>query len=167
MRIRAITQLFLVVALVGSLVACGGGSSDGSGKQKSTSAGALGPGEGEDEVLFEIGSLLAVNNQPSAPSVAELPDARVTKIVTYHWNDATGATPGTVGLVAADGTEYGPFDTVGSDGQGGVPNAYWTATVDLELPAGTYEVVDSDPASWAWNDETGGRGMVTIYGVPT
>lgn len=118
-------------------------------------------------VLFEIASIAAVSNGPTAPSVADLPAARVTAIVTYHWNDAQGATPGTVALQAADGTMYGPFPTAGSPGQGGVPNAYWTATVNVTLPAGRYTVIDSDPGTWAWAPDTGGRGMVQIHGVAT
>lgn len=116
-------------------------------------------------LLFEIASIAGVSNGPTAPSVADLPAARVTAIVTYHWNNAQGATPGTVALQGADGTMYGPFPTTGSPGQGGVPNAYWTAVVNIQVPAGRYTVIDSDPATWAWTPDTGGRGMVHIYGV--
>ena len=59
---------------------------------------------------------------------------------------------------------YGPFPTTGSPGQGGVPNASWTAITDFEVPAGRYTVVDSSPETWAWAPDTGGRGMVTIHG---
>ena len=68
-----------------------------------------------------------MSNGPTAPSVLDLPAARITAIQTYHWNNAQGATPGTISLRAQDGTVYGPFPTTGSPGQGGVPNAYWTA----------------------------------------
>lgn len=115
-------------------------------------------------VLFEIASIAGVSNGPTAPSVADLPAARITAISTYHWNNATGATPGTIGLRAEDGTMYGPFPTTGSPGQGGVPNASWTAITDFEVPAGRYTVVDSSPETWAWAPDTGGRGMVTIHG---
>lgn len=118
-------------------------------------------------ILFEIGNVLAVENSPTAPSVADLPAARITAIVTYHWNAAQGATPGTVALRAEDGTTYGPFPTSGSEGQGGVPNAYWTATVNVSVPAGRYTVIDSDPSTWAQNADSGGRGFVRIHGVAT
>ena len=118
-----------------------------------------------DPVLFEISSIAGTSNGPTKPSVAELPAARITDITTYHWNDAQGATPGTIALEAEDGTVYGPFQTEGADGQGGVPNAYWIAKVDVEVPAGTYTVIDSDPATWSWAPDTDERGMVTIRGV--
>ena len=129
-----------------------------------TTAPATSEGTGAP-VLFQINSIAAVSNGPTAPSVADLPAARVTAIQTYHWNGGRGATPGTIGLQGADGTVYGPFPTTGSPGQGGVPNAYWTATVNLQLPAGRYTVIDSDPGSWAWAPDTAGRGIVTIHGV--
>lgn len=162
-NVRSVVPALVVAAL--ALAACGGGSDSGGSKEKGSTTVAAADG-GEEQVLAEIGSILAVRNGPTEASMVELPDARVTKIVTYHWNDATGAPPGTVALEGPDGTTYGPFETEGSDGQGGVPNAYWTASVDIEVPAGTYQVIDSDPATWAWNDETGGRGMVTIIGIP-
>jgi hypothetical protein len=118
-------------------------------------------------LLFEIGNVGGVQNGPTAPSVADLPAARITALTTYHWNDARGATPGTIGLRADDGTLYGPFPTIGREGQGGVPNAYWEAVTNFTVPAGRYTVVDSDPGSWAQNAESGGRGFVGIYGVAT
>jgi len=116
-------------------------------------------------ILFEISSIAAVSNGPTAASVADLPAARITAIMTYHWNNSQGATPGTVSLQGADGRVYGPFATTGSPGQGGVPNAYWTATMNIQLPAGRYTVLDSDAATWSWAPDTAGRGMVYIYGV--
>lgn len=118
-------------------------------------------------ILFEIGNVGGVQNGPTAPSVADLPAARITALSTYHWNDARGATPGTIALRAEDGTVYGPFPTTGLEGQGGVPNAYWQAITNFTVPAGRYTVVDSDPASWAQNAESGGRGFTSIFGIAT
>jgi hypothetical protein len=33
----------------------------------------------------------------------------------------------------------------------------------LTLPAGTYTVLDSDPATWSQNAETGGQGIIWVY----
>lgn len=134
-------------------------------KPETTTTASGGSSEGTSApVLFEISSIAGVSNGPTAPSVAVLPASRITAISTYHWNNATGAAPGTIGLRGEDGTLYGPFPATGSPGQGGVPNALWTAVTDFEVPAGTYTVVDSSPGTWAWAPDTGGRGMVTIYG---
>jgi hypothetical protein len=37
---------------------------------------------------------------------------------------------------------------------------------DVIVPAGTYRVIDSNPASWAHNQSTGGAGIATIEGAP-
>lgn len=69
-------------------------------------------------VLFTISSILATSNGPTAASVVDLAQAsHVTALSTYHWNDAQGATPGTIGLVGPDGTVYGPFPATGMPGQ--------------------------------------------------
>ncbi len=128
--------------------------------------GGTTPSEGTDaDILAEIGSIAGVSNGPTQPSVVTLPAARITALRTYHWNNAQGVTPGTISLRSADGTTYGPFSTTGLDGQGGVPNAYWVAVTNISVPAGSYTVIDSDPSTWAWAPDTGGRGMLTIWGV--
>jgi hypothetical protein len=88
----------------------------------------------------------------------------VTFIQTYHWNNARGAQPGTIALRKDDGTVFGPWRTVGKPGQGGVPNAYWEVSPNITIPAGTYTIVDSDPATWSQNAQSGGRGFVVIKG---
>lgn len=116
-------------------------------------------------VLAEIGNIGGVQNGPSTPSIVTLAQpSRIVEIMTYHWNDASGAPLGTISLRGPDGTVYGPFGTRGAEGQGGVPNAYWIADVDLTVPAGDYEVLDSDPSTWAQNAQSGGRGFTTLRG---
>jgi hypothetical protein len=87
-------------------------------------------------------------------------------IQNYHWNFAKGATPGTIAL--RDGTDrtYGLWRTEGSPGQGGVLNAYWTARTMLELPAGSYTVIDSDPGIWAQYSQSGGKGFTRVETLP-
>ena len=60
---------------------------------------------------------------------------------------------------------YGPWQAEGSDGQGGVPNAYWTVHPNIVIPAGDYALIDSDPGTWAQNGETGGVGMSFGSGI--
>lgn len=119
----------------------------------------------EVEDIYNNHNVLAVENGPSTDTIFTLTSPRtISSIQTYHWNNAKGSSAtGTISLTGQDGTTYGPWNTVGSDGQGGVPNAYWTATVEAQLPAGTYTVVDSDPATWAHNDANGNQGMVRVY----
>jgi hypothetical protein len=91
--------------------------------------------------------------------------AHITKIVTYHWNDGRGAAPGTITLRdARTGEQYGPFSVRATSGQGGAPNVYWTADVDITVPAGDYRVIDSDVHTWSWNSASGDNGIVIISG---
>jgi hypothetical protein len=128
---------------------------------------------GNQLTLFNNGNIAAVQNGGTPPTFSTNgADYCLVSIATYHWNNAKGtAAPGTIalgvvqGLGGAGGT-LGPWQTTGSPGQGGVPNAYWTAT----LPAGatpvvingTYTCRDSSPATWAQNAGTGGHGICTV-----
>lgn len=91
---------------------------------------------------------------------------RATKILTYHWNNGNGVTPGMIALQGSDGSFYGPYQASGEDGMGGVKNANWVVYVDIVLMQQvTYTVIDSDPATWAQNSGTGGAGMAIVWGA--
>ncbi len=114
------------------------------------------------------GNIAAVYNHPRhrvTPCTIDRP-AHIAKLFTYHWNDGSGVSwPGTIGLRNTQtGEVYGPFRAEGTDGQGGVPNANWTAYVDLDVPPGDYTVFDSDSSTWSWNEESGGYGIMTVSG---
>ncbi len=122
---------------------------------------------GTVEKVFAIESIAGVSNRPTKPSTFGIETALfVTRIDTYHYNNG-GSGPGTIALKSSDGTLYGPWKASGLDGQGGVPNATWTATPNVELPPGQYTVVDSNPGTWSWAPDTGGRGIVAVYGIWT
>jgi hypothetical protein len=119
-----------------------------------------------EEQFFQVLSLGAAYNGATAPTTFSISESwLVTYILTYHWNNAEGAAPGTVGLRAADGTTYGPWQATGEPGQGGVPNANWVVRPNVVIPPGTYTVLDSDPSTWAQNEETGGVGMSWGSGI--
>lgn len=122
--------------------------------------------EGEPVEIFKIGSDLAVFNGGTTPSFTMKKDYWITELWTYHWNDAKGASLGTIALKNDKGKLYGPWKTKGRDGQGGIKNAYWVATPNISLPAGKYTVIDSDPSTLAQNSETNGVGMAWMYGIP-
>lgn len=108
----------------------------------------------------QIHSILAVQNGPTRPATLSLSGPmHLDELSTYHWNNGRGATPGTLALRASDGTVYGPWPTTGSPGMGGRPNCNWHAQPGIVMPAGTYEVIDSDPSTWSTNAETGHRGI--------
>jgi hypothetical protein len=116
-------------------------------------------------VLFDNGNIAGVDNGPSQPTSFYLDAPHViTLIQDYHWNNARGATPGMIGLRDTNGSIYGPWQSVGSPGQGGVPNAYWTAHPNITLPTGIYSVIDSHPASWSRNGGSQQRGFTRVEG---
>ncbi len=118
-------------------------------------------------VSFDNGNIGGVGNGPRQPTIFTLNEPRILALIQdYHWNDARGKSPGSIGLRDAQGRSYGPWGAQGSPGQGGVPNAYWTARPMVALPAGTYTVIDSDPASWAQNSQSGYRGFTRVETLP-
>ena len=118
-------------------------------------------------VLFDNGNIDSVGNGPNQPTSFRLTKPYViTLIQNYHWNSARGAMPGSIGLRDADGNFYGPWQSNGTPGQGGVPNAYWTVRPDITLTEGDYNVIDSHPVSWSHNTGSQQRGFTRVEGYP-
>jgi len=113
--------------------------------------------------VFSIGAAINGATKPTTFTTAE--SWLVTSIHTYHWNNGRGATPGTIGLRAANGAIFGPWQAIGEPGQGGLPNAFWVVKPNVTIPMGTYTVIDSDPGTWAQNADTGGAGMAWGLGI--
>lgn len=140
---------------------CGAGASSTSTTTTPTTA----PPGGEPEKIAEVANISGVQSGPTAKSGFNLDRATtIVKVTTYHWNSGQGASPGTIGIRASDGTTYGPWQARGLEGQGGVPDATWETTMQETLPPGAYEVVDSDPSTWAQNAQSGGQGFFVVFG---
>lgn len=100
----------------------------------------------------------------------------VTQIQTYHWNDGKGQAPGQLGLkrvagtaVPATKTEIGPLKAKASAGQNNAPNVNWYVDIPTKPASvieGSYTCVDSGPATWSMNSQSGGDGFCIVYGVP-
>jgi hypothetical protein len=124
------------------------------------------PSPAVEEQIFKVLSIGVAYNGATTPTTFSINESwLVTYILTYHWNNGNGVTPGTIGLRASDGTTYGPWQATGETGQGGVLNASWVVRPNVVIPPGAYTVVDSDPSTWAQNDETGGAGMSWANGI--
>lgn len=104
-----------------------------------------------------------VFNRPNRPTYCGLwAPAHVDQIITYHWNNGSGAPPGTLSLRAMNGHIYGPFQA--HSGWFGAP-VDWVADVNLTLPAGIYRILDSDPNTWSQNFITRGWGFAIVRGT--
>lgn len=124
------------------------------------------PEEAPAEPVVDVGNAKAVQNGGTPPTWEAETSMKVTEISTYHWNDGKGKTPGTLALQSQEGKTYGPWQTTGLPGQGGVQNATWVANPNEVVPPGAYKVVDSDPASWSQNAESKGVGFTTVRAAP-
>ena len=97
----------------------------------------------------------AVDNNPTcSPFFTISEPMMVTYIETYHWNNAQGAPGGSISLRGGDGSLYGPWGVEAMPTQDGVPNVFWIARPNEVLPAGSYTIEDSDPATWSQNSES-------------
>lgn len=117
----------------------------------------------EDVQIFSNSNPSAVRGGATKSLTFELESpATISYIQTYHWD--SGKPPGTISIKGPDNTVYGPWQAEGTEGQGGMPNAYWEVKPDQALSPGVYTVVDSDPGSWSTNDEMGLAGQTIIRG---
>lgn len=118
-----------------------------------------------ETTILDNGNIGGVLSNPSQPTTFELAsETMITFVEDYHYFNG-GVLPGTIALRHGNGTVYGPWQTAGRIGQGGVANAYWSAWPMAALPAGTYTVVDSSPSTWSHNYQSGYRGFSIIKGI--
>lgn len=113
--------------------------------------------------IYDNFNIYAVYNGPSTPTVFSVPsDMNITKITTYHYNNGSGSTPGTISLRHSDSTVYGPWTATGS----AVPNLNWLWNVypNASIKAGSYTVIDSNTATWSYNSTSGNSGFVLLEG---
>jgi hypothetical protein len=122
------------------------------------------PGDGEERI-FAQSACAGVSNGPPNPTVFTIDEQRtITKMGTYHYG--SGESPGTIGLRDEQGKIYGPWQAEGESGQGGVPNAYWIVYLSpsVDLPAGTYTIIDSSPSTWSYTSESNDCGLAAVIG---
>lgn len=116
----------------------------------------------DDEQIFYNGNVSGVSNGPTNPTTFSINNERlITSIMNYHYFNQ-GALPGTISIKHSDGTIYGPWQTWGVVGQGGVVNAYWAFYPLVKIKPGTYTVIDSDPTTWSHNSESNYAGFTWI-----
>lgn len=111
---------------------------------------------GENQILY-TGNDQAVSNGGKPPQFTVTDTTKISMIMNYHYNNGQGANPGTIALRRADGKRFGPWRATA------VNKVYWVVSPQIKLPPGTYQVIDSDPASWSQNGP--GYGHVLIKGT--
>lgn len=111
------------------------------------------------DIAFYNSNNGGVGNNGRSPSFTLQQPMNIYFGMSYHYNGGRGATPGTIAFRDSSGRTYGPWQTAGAYG-----NKYWIVRPGVTLPAGTYTIFDSDPATWSCNDQSGMNGMSLIKG---
>lgn len=115
--------------------------------------------------LFNNWNKAMVYNGPTGSTYFYLSrQTTITRIITYHWNNGRGRSPGQIALLGPDGRVYGPWNAAGTSGTGGASNVNWIVTPNITLPAGLYLVNDSDPSTWSHNSGSFGSGFTSVSG---
>ena len=107
------------------------------------------------ELVNTYNPLSVVCGNPGTTLVTISQDAYITEILTYHWCDE-GQPAGTHSLYNSTSfLMYGPFS-------GTTDFRSWVSYPNTNVPAGNYEVIDSEPNTWS---HTYGGGFVIIKGI--
>ena len=122
----------------------------------------------DEDIIFSNDNILGVFNNPTeATQFTTNRSYRVTSIRNYHWNNGQGTSGGgSIGLRAANNAPIGSWYCTSFNGQNNTPNAYWYCTPFVDIPAGTYTIEDSEPATWANNSASGDAGISIVRGIP-
>lgn len=107
------------------------------------------------EIVNTYNILGVTCGNPGTTLVTIPQDAYITEIGTYHWCDG-GQPAGTHSLYNRNSfLMYGPFS-------GTTYFRFWLSYPNTLVPAGSYEVVDSEPSTWS---HTNSGGFVRIKGI--
>lgn len=107
------------------------------------------------EIVNTYNILQVVCGNPGTTLVTIPQDVYITKISTYHWCDG-GQPAGTHSLYNLNSfLLYGPFS-------GTTDFRFWLSYPNTYVPAGNYEVIDSEPNTWS---HTYSGGFVRIKGI--
>jgi hypothetical protein len=118
-----------------------------------------------NELIYEQYSSAPVSSGPPGTASFTLDAERIiTAIGTYH---GAGDAPGTIGLTSESGTAYGPWLASGCSGLDGSANAYWVVYPNVQLPPGTYSIVDSNRSTWSFTPDecTGLNGHCFVFAL--
>ncbi len=107
------------------------------------------------EIVNTYNILGVTCGNPGTTLVTIPQDAYITEIGTYHWCDG-GQPAGTHSLYNINTFHlYGPFS-------GTIDFRFWLSYPNTLVPAGSYEVIDSEPSTWS---HTNSGGFVKIKGI--
>jgi len=137
------------------------------GKRESGGAGAFSgslPSIPLGFTIFSNNSNTGVSAGPRHPTTFQIDQRMLIRAVTtYHYNGGAGVPFGEIALRGADGAYYGPWRAGAPPGDRFV-GRFWFVAPNVQLPAGTYEIVDSSPETWSHNAGSGYCGIAHVKG---
>lgn len=121
----------------------------------------------ESDVVINNFNGMPVQSPPQKASrITLIEGCRVKEIKTYHFNGGKGTQPGFIGLEGSDGTLVGSWnatvETIVPVGARTAVAGMWKCSPGISLPAGTYQILDSDPQTWSCNKVSSMRGFYSI-----
>ncbi len=119
-------------------------------------------------VLLNVNSIAGVSQgNPVSPVLTIDSPKTIVAIYTYHWNWISTGGGQDVGAslfnIFSEQT-YAQCNQMGYPGQGDRTNANWIGVPNAPIPAGSYRVISTNPASWSYADDTQGQGITIIMG---
>ncbi|MBK7185518.1 MAG: VCBS repeat-containing protein [Ignavibacteria bacterium] len=120
-----------------------------------------GPGSGVGSVFTNFNDADPTNGtaQPATFQITE--PYVITRVQTLH---SKGGPPKPLSIKNAQtGQIYGPWNPRGEK-RGTVDNALWIVDISQTLQPGSYDVIDGDPATWTFNNESDMRGICWVDG---
>lgn len=119
-------------------------------------------------VLLNVNSLSGVSEgTPVSPVLTIDSPKTIVAIYTYHWNWITTGGGENVGVSLTNifnEQTYAQCNQTPYPGQGGRTNANWIGVPNVTIPAGSYRVISTNPASWSYAGDTQGQGITVILG---
>jgi hypothetical protein len=155
-----------------------GGSRGSAGAQ--AVGGSLSANQSPEKNLLKMESVQVVSYNPPQVTTFILDRAyTITRIWTYHYASTIGNRRASIALKdIITGGIFGPWPVVGyrmfngslgatkndPGNIAGPPDDYWMAYPGVIVPPGNYQVIDSDPATWAYTADLADRGVCWVYG---
>ncbi len=129
---------------------------EGTGGYKTFEVRVIDDRYGAAATIYDNSNGATINRNPQTPTKFSYPTGfRLTYMRTYH---PSATIAGQLGLRHSDGRVFGPWMAT-------LEGPFWVIRPNAAIPPGELTVIDSDPASWAWNSQSGG-GFATLSGEP-
>jgi hypothetical protein len=111
------------------------------------------------DTFFDNWDVDPMSNPPSETSFTLTKSSVIVNIYNLHRVGATLPGEG-IKLRNSAGAEFGPFLPIHP---GGENNSTWEWSPCIQIPAGTYTVIDPDPATWSQSASHHGKSMIQGY----